>query len=192
MQRGLALLALAACLLERGEFGGAFIKLCLQRLRFFINGIDALCTLRRQRRFLFFQLCKLFFQRALALLALAACLLERGEFGTAFIKLCLQRLRFAIRFFRELSVFRRHRRFLFLQLRQLFLQRGLALRAFIARIFQRYQFISTLIKFIAQCLHIVVKTRGVFRITLCDGGFFCFKTRNLFLQCAFARRLAVA
>jgi len=62
----------------------------------FVQCTDALLILRRQRRFLALQLCKLFFQRALALLVLAACLLERGEFGGAFIKLRLQRLRFFI------------------------------------------------------------------------------------------------
>ena len=138
--------------------------------------------LRRQCRFFFFQLRKLFLQIALALLVLAACLLESSEFSGAFIQFCLQRLRFAIHRTDVLLVLRNKRRFLFLQLRQLFFQLAQVLRAFVARVFERHQFIGTLIQFIAQRLHIAIKTRGVLGVALCDSGLFGLKTRYLLLQ----------
>ncbi|WP_105539015.1 hypothetical protein [Cronobacter turicensis] len=104
---------LCARLFERGEFGGAFIEFRLKRLRFAIQRTDVLLVLRGKRRFLLLQLRELFFQRALALGVLCACLFERGEFGGAFIEFRLKRLRFVIQRTDTLLILRGKRRLLF-------------------------------------------------------------------------------
>ncbi len=183
---------LCARLFERGEFGGAFIEFRLKRLRFVIQRVDVLLVLRGKFHFLLLQLRELFFQRALALGVLCACLFERGEFGGAFIEFRLKRLRFVIQRVDVLLVLRGKFHFLLLQLRELFFQRALALVVLCACLFKRGELGGAFIEFRLKRLRFAIQRTDDLLILRSKLHFLLLQLCELFLQCAFALRAFIA